>query len=394
MRASSVQHTGETALNTPSESAEDFRAGPDNPPVETEETTTSSNLPLTAFTWGDDAFTPDWSYMSDLALDLGGGDPLDSQVHASSTGSEPQSALDNTTFSEQPFQLPFGVPVSLGYRDPSSLFERRRFSEPELELTGELALHILRSYPYMMASPGSVPPFIHSHYQCLSEGDTGRPSPLNAALTLAKTLLQGRRMNKSLIWGLIRIEQERLLNEHSSFGKWEVLEALQSLVVYILLRIIEGRHDHTNFDTQLLASLNAVCGHITTTFGKLISFDEMAGRMMTWKDWVFSESRRRTATAFIIIDGILHTQITNPPPTMPEYSSSPAPSPTQLWQAENEMDWAAGYAEYLHANAVHGMLKNGDLVKLKEEAGGQHDRWYAYADSFGLLVTLAANMIS
>jgi hypothetical protein len=44
--------------------------------------------------------------------------------------------------------------------------------------------------------------------------------------------------------------------QHPSFSKWEVLEALQSLVVYMLLRIIEGRHDYTNFDTQLLASIN------------------------------------------------------------------------------------------------------------------------------------------
>jgi hypothetical protein len=44
--------------------------------------------------------------------------------------------------------------------------------------------------------------------------------------------------------------------QHPSFSKWEVLEALQSIVVYILLRIIEGRHDYTNFDTQLLASIS------------------------------------------------------------------------------------------------------------------------------------------
>jgi hypothetical protein len=79
---------------------------------------------------------------------------------------------------------------------------------------------------------------------------------------------------------------------------------------------------------------------------------------------------------------------------MPEYSCSPAPSPMTLWRAENELDWGIDYAEYLHKNASHGMLRNGDLVELKEAAGQQHDRWYAYADSFGLLVTLVANMIN
>lgn len=44
--------------------------------------------------------------------------------------------------------------------------------------------------------------------------------------------------------------------QNHTFHKWEALEALQSLVVYMLLRIIEGRHEYTDFDTRLLASLN------------------------------------------------------------------------------------------------------------------------------------------
>ena len=78
---------------------------------------------------------------------------------------------------------------------------------------------------------------------------------------------------------------------------------------------------------------------------------------------------------------------------MPEYSIAPAPSPRALWDAQNERDWTTGYAGHLHANAMHGMLRNGDLVTLKEANGEQHDRWYAYADSFGLLVTIAADLI-
>lgn len=332
--------------------------------------------------------------MSDLTTDFGEGNPLGSHVNASSINSEVRSASNIITLSEQSLQSSFSIPVSLSYRDPSSLFERRKFSEPELELIGDLALHILRSYPYMMANQGSVPPFIHPKYQYLSESDTARPNSLNAALKLAKMLLHGRRMNKSLIWGLIRIEQERLLNEHPSFSKWEVLEALQSLVVYILLRIVEGRHEYTNFDTQLLASINAICRHITTKYGSFISPDELTGQMIPWKDWVFLESRRRTATTVLIINSIIHAQITTPSQAMPEYSYSPAPSPITVWRAENEFDWTVDYAEYLHRNIMHGMLRNGDLVELKEAAGSHHDRWYAYADSFGLLVTLVANMIN
>jgi hypothetical protein len=103
--------------------------------------------------------------------------------------------------------------MALEYRSSSSLFQKRDFPETELGLASDLALHILRSYPYMIASQGSVPPFIHPQYQSLDEGNTTRPSPLYASLNLVKMLLHDRRVNKSLTWGLIRIEQERLLKE-------------------------------------------------------------------------------------------------------------------------------------------------------------------------------------
>jgi hypothetical protein len=102
----------------------------------------------------------------------------------------------------------------------------------------------------------------------------------------------------------------------------------------------------------------------------------------------------RAATAVLIINSIIHAQITTPSQAMPEYPYSPAPSPITMWRAENEFDWTVDYTEYLRKNMMYGMLRNGDLVKLKEAAGSHHDRWYAYADSFGLLVTLVANMIN
>jgi hypothetical protein len=213
MQTASLQPTGGIPITIPALDSIDFWLGLDNPSGETGETCGNSNLALTNFTWDDGIFRPERSYMPDLTTDSGGGYPFGSQVDPSSTNGDLQSTSNVTTFSGQSLHPPSFIPASLAYKDPSSLFERRKFSEPELELTGDLALHILRSYPYMMANQDSVPPFIHSKYQYLFESDTARPSPLDAALKLAKMLLRSKRINKSLIWGLIRIEQERLLNE-------------------------------------------------------------------------------------------------------------------------------------------------------------------------------------
>ncbi|CAI6077121.1 unnamed protein product [Clonostachys chloroleuca] len=362
-------------------------------PVVDTEVASNNNLLLTSFNFEDNLFDPDWSYVPNLSPKLV--DDYVAEQDATSSLRSNELQLTNGTMSPPGQSIHSGssIPVALECNSSSSLFQKREFPETELGLASDVALHILRSYPYMIASQGSVPPFIHPQYQSLDEGNTTRPSPLHASLNLVKMLLHDRRVNKGLMWGLIRVEQERLLNEHLSFSRWELLQALQSLVVYLLLRIIEGRHEYTNFDSQLLISVNAICRHLTIKYGKLISPEEVAGREMPWKDWVFNESRRRTSSTVVVITRILHAQVSPPFETMTEYSHFPAPSPMKLWRAENETDWAVDYTEYQYQNAMHGMLKIGDLVQLKGRAGKQNDGWYAYADSLGLLVTLAADLI-
>lgn len=129
-------------------------------------------------------------------------------------GNMPDTILatsDHTAASGHLQQPSFSLPASLSYKDPSSLLERREFSQVDLQLTSDLALHILNSYLYTMTDQGSPPPFIHPSYQYLKEIDTDRPSPLSAAMNLAKMLFIGHGANKTLIWKLIQTEQERLL---------------------------------------------------------------------------------------------------------------------------------------------------------------------------------------
>ncbi|KAM5375402.1 hypothetical protein ACJZ2D_005963 [Fusarium nematophilum] len=347
--------------------------GPDVAPV-IDTVSGDSQLPTSTPTWDNEVVETGFPDMLDLMTPLSGDYQLVMEVEAANSSGEAQGASDYITTSGRAQEPQASIPASLLYHDPSSMLERRKFSKPELELTGDLALYTLRSYLYAIADRDSIPPFIHPKYRDLMELGTSRPSPLYAAIKLAKMLFLGRGMNKTLIWSLIRMEQERLLNDHPKFDKWEILEALQSLILYVLMRITEGRHDYTNFDTQLLVSVYAVCRYIATNFGMAVGSDELDGGMILWKDWVFFESRRRCATVFLIIDGILHARISDPSPAMPEFTFAPAPSPGTLWGAESEVDWAVSYAGHLRANATHGMLRNGDLVALKESVGDQHDR--------------------
>jgi hypothetical protein len=70
--------------------------------------------------------------------------------------------------------------MSLGFRDTSSswsLFERSTFSDPGFAVSYDMALHILRSYSYMLAGEDNVPPFVHLQYKAPRVSNSTRPSP-------------------------------------------------------------------------------------------------------------------------------------------------------------------------------------------------------------------------
>jgi hypothetical protein len=82
-----------------------------------------------------------------------------------------------------------------------------------------------------------------------------------------------------------------------------------------------------------------------------------------------------------------------PPPE--DYAIAPVPASKLLWRAESKMEWEEQWEK---ENAMHGILRNGDLVKLKNGVEEEHrryaewDRWYAGTDELGFLVVLAADL--
>jgi hypothetical protein len=101
-------------------------------------------------------------------------------------------------------------------------------------------MRILRSYPSMLPDKAQLPPFIHHlKYRDLVEGDTTcslRVHPLDSAMRLSSMLLEHRRSDKSFVWRLIGMEQERLL--------YEVRSVLQSNTSTFVLPSVSNPSPH------------------------------------------------------------------------------------------------------------------------------------------------------
>ncbi|KAF2421788.1 hypothetical protein EJ08DRAFT_665063 [Tothia fuscella] len=155
-----------SSTNDPPRSMEDLRSSVDEIAHEDLGIYSNSTTSLANLGWRC-TLNPDWSQVSDLTTTSVEGQSLGLPLGTSSIDDNFDSTFSAASSLEYSFQFLRTIPSSPVYREPSSLFER--------------------------LNQDSVPPFIHPKYQSLSGDDAAQPSPLSAALNLARMLLHGRR---------------------------------------------------------------------------------------------------------------------------------------------------------------------------------------------------------
>jgi len=57
--------------------------------------------------------------------------------------------------------------------------------------------------------------------------------------------------SRKLFWRNVRQECERICDQSQALSKWELLGAMQTLSIYLLIRLDEGETEHNNCDHLL-----------------------------------------------------------------------------------------------------------------------------------------------
>ena len=119
---------------------------------------------------------------------------------------------------------------------------------PGADRTANLLFYAVKSYPLMLRQ-STLPPFIHT--SCVSFTDEGtRNEPLENCIALIHMMANGIQGSRRLFWRNVKQECERMC-QNQTFGKWELLGAMQALSVYVLIRLDEGETEHNNVDHLL-----------------------------------------------------------------------------------------------------------------------------------------------
>jgi hypothetical protein len=264
----------------------------------------------------------------------------------------------------------------------------------QLSLVRKYVLSTLKTFPSLILSDGTMPPFIHptSMIQERLLPETLQPGPLSRCAGIVALWSTKNKNNKHYIWKIIRMEQERLAEESSLCNDWNAVASLQAIVIYMLLRISAEPDEDANFDFPLTQTMTKLSQRVQ---GFTVKYCDPASQAIpVWENWILIESLRRTLSTLFIINFLFDiapgTSSSNCD-SVKYWSEMLLPSTKQLWQARTGTQWEQ---EYRALNSDQRPMF-GELLKhddLQSQTSGLLDSWMGQVDEFGTLVIGAASL--
>lgn len=306
---------------------------------------------------------------------------------------------------ETPSTLDNGLAVS----SPKA-FSPKEIGNVKSRLNRAYVIVSLRSYPDMLLSGETLPPFIHPscspstlHIEQPDESDTqpALPGPLAICASVVQMFKTKNKGNASFVWSTVRQAQEKLAREVHSYSDMDTVAAMQAITMYLILRISEDENaDYVNFDVQLIQTMVKICLHVNSFSHKYAPSTD--GGSMIWEHWIMTESMHRTLTIILLIDQLFDIR-----PGLPGLycdgaylKSMTLPSSGKLWVASDDSTWKTHCAGDANMQGQQMRLRYGDLVDFNSSAdiSGRFRRsplesWLARADGLGTLIMASASLI-
>ncbi|KAH7304822.1 hypothetical protein BKA65DRAFT_544071 [Rhexocercosporidium sp. MPI-PUGE-AT-0058] len=305
----------------------------------------------------------------------------------------------------------------------SQLLRPRKKNHAKTELVGKLISQMLCSFAESRLDEISFPPFIHGSTFQYPVRSVSSHEPISICQIIVRNFKSQKLRTKPSVWNSIVAEQERIYTQRSSFDKWTSLSSAQALTIYLLIMASAGEgalSQYPNIPITLLFTLGSIfgdlnkvqCGSYATT-----KAEDGRSNRPTWDDWVFGESKLRTAATYFIFALCFDVQFGIPCDRPDDYKLEDLDLPASklLWEARDEVAWQEELDlgeedgdEEVSVSAGEERLTYGDLTSYNKhlhrqaEAGipeanprlaRRIEEWQRGADEFGVLVALCGTMV-
>ncbi|KAK3295735.1 uncharacterized protein B0H64DRAFT_153062 [Chaetomium fimeti] len=212
----------------------------------------------------------------------------------------------------------------------------------------------------MILRHNSLPPFIHARMMASSSAENDNMEPLNNCINMIRSGVPG---NRKLFWRNVRMECKRFYQEYHGWNKWQLLAAIQAVLVYLIFKVDEGQTDYNNsLDSLLVAAIVALATQLGTIENAPENDLESA-----WDKWIFKESRRRLCVVYQVVDMLVYFE----PAGMcnvrrrTDLVIAPLPAKKRLWEAGDLSAWKAeNEKEEAEARAAFALAGSGELVRI------------------------------
>jgi hypothetical protein len=287
---------------------------------------------------------------------------------------------------------------------PSRLLQPKERQSAKTVLINKLISQLICSFPERM-NRASSPPFIHQSTFLRSMNTMPTEDPIVVCQDINRKFTAREAHGDIPIWDAIALEQERIYDRRASFSEWILLSSTQTITIYLLMLTAEHENvltHHPSLPITLLFTLGALFEQLHQIHPGYVAAKEQSGSKPSWEDWIFAESKLRTANVYFIL--ALHFNLDFGLPCEREgFEDVELPAGKILWEAKNELSWHEEFDL-----TVPPRLKYRDLVRQsKRECGyecpdiqkdepGRIDRiekWHKEIDEFSMLVALCSTMV-
>jgi hypothetical protein len=276
---------------------------------------------------------------------------------------------------------------------PVKAFTPRGATWGPFSLLRKYMTQTIRRYPYMMLSDKNSSPFIHHKYLMNNKKCTHKdgPGPLLRCAAIVELWRSKTPNNASYFWKILRIEQERLMQEISEYEDMIAINALQAVTIYFLLRLSSTDNEDTDFDVPLIQTMTQLLSRVR---GVITAYsDRVSSVRPTICGWVMTESLLRTIAALLIIEllfDISPGMINGRCNILALWPDMLLPCSQQLWEAKTQAEWTQHYDLLGDKRPYYGELLQHEY--LDNSRSSLLDQWMANVDDFGKLVINIASV--
>jgi hypothetical protein len=318
---------------------------------------------------------------------------ISGELASASRRTDAMTQFDSVGMLPATWNLSFDFPIEdsaipNGDHDDFSYLSRITPLEAYAQHSADLIVEALYAIPDQMLRRETFPSFIHPHWS-----HPALPESLAVCMNLANIYSSRAPELRAFLWRTILTEQRRAVERIDTFSDQEILAQVQAGIVYLTMRLVDEAVHDLEWTRQMLTIQNTLCMRFLENNDFSFCHSEETHPSLTWEDWIYAESRRRTSLIWFLITRTIvimpktecHTTIS--PETLP------LPAPQMQWEAQTREAWLKELGAEVPA-----MTTFGSLVDVKQHIHEQESKqklgvWNAKMDRLGSLLNIAVALV-